>query len=287
MSQFASNITSDDRPTLSPELFEKFRAFIYDKTGIYFQNNKRYLLENRSFPRLQSLNLNSYSEYLNYLAGRDRSELQLLINAITINETFFFRSPEQFTLIDQKLLPELVSLREKDGTKRIRLWSSACSTGDEPYSIALMVEDRWQPRYPHIQFEVHGSDIDSNVINAARAGNYSEYAIRNIPADMMRKYFQKEDNRYLLDEKIKDRVAFKTMSLIDANAQYRMKHFDIIFCTNVLIYFDTKSKKTALDELYESLNPNAYLLIGYSETLFGIEHQFETCRFDKLFAFKR
>ena len=287
MSRFASNIKNEERPTLSAELFEQFRTFIYDKTGIYFQNNKRYLLENRSFPRLQSLNLKSYSEYLDYLAGRDRTELQMLINAITINETFFFRSQEQFTLIDQKLLPELVRLREKDGSRKIKFWSSACSTGDEPYSIALMVEDRWKPRYPNIHFEIHGSDIDSNVIKAAREGNYSEYAVRNIPPDMMRKYFKKNENRYLLDEKIKQKVFYRTMSLIDANAQYRMKNFDIIFCTNVLIYFDAKSKKTALDELYESLNPSAYLLIGYSETLFGIEHQFETCRFDKLFAFKR
>ena len=279
---------SPDRSTLTEQTFADLRSFIYDHTGIYFQDNKRYLMESRIGKRLGELNLPDYGAYLKHLRkGGMQAELSALVNAITINETFFFRNTPQLEVLESDLLPELIKLREQDGTRRIRIWSAACSTGDEPYTVALMLKEKMLPRYPNVQFEIVGTDINTEVLEVARAGTYGGYAMRNVPQPYRAKYFTREGDRHTLKPEIRTMVTFKHLNLMDRTGMMMMRNIDLILCANVLIYFDTASKQKVVSSFYDSLLPGGHLLVGFSETLFGITQALQPVRFDKTIAYKR
>lgn len=274
-------------PELTAPLFEQFRAFIYEKTGIYFQDNKKYLLESRIGRRLRSTGKPDFQSYFRHLRnGGMHSELPELLNAITINETFFFRTPPQFEILENDILPELIKEREKT-TRRVRLWSAACSTGDEPYSLALMIKERLAPRYPHILFEVFGTDINTEVLDTARAGVYGPRAVRNVPPAMLSRYFDEHRDRYTLRPEVRRMVHFSQLNLADRGGMLNMRNFDVIMCANVLIYFDNESKQQVVSSLYNSMNVGGYLLVGFSETLYGVTQAFKPIRFDKTIAYKK
>ncbi|GIV59781.1 MAG: hypothetical protein KatS3mg043_0870 [Rhodothermaceae bacterium] len=160
----ARSPAASGKAELPDPLFEQFRRFIYEQTGIYFQDNKKYLLESRVGRRLTATGTPDYQAYFHYLLnGGAATELPELINAVTINETFFFRTPPQFEIIEEHIIPELVAQRTGPAPT-LRLWSAACSTGDEPYSLALIVRDRLQARYPRVRFEIYGTDINTEVL---------------------------------------------------------------------------------------------------------------------------
>jgi chemotaxis protein methyltransferase CheR len=273
---------------LSDSLFEKIRTFIYDTTGIYFQDNKRYLLETRIGKRLKSLGYADYSAYLHFIQhGGMRTEMPMLINAVTINETYFFRSQLQFDVLLESIIPELIEIRRKEHSNRIRIWSGACSTGDEPYTLAMMIRETLQPRFPRVRFELVATDINTEVLNTARKGIYTPYAVRNVPAPYMQKYFKKDGDRFTLASEIQSMVNFKTLNLFDRQAMLTMRSFDIVLCANVLIYFDTESKQQVVNDMYNGMNTDGYLLVGYSETLYGITQAMRPVRFDKILAYKK
>ncbi|ARA94775.1 chemotaxis protein CheR [Rhodothermaceae bacterium RA] len=281
-------VNRPQKAALSDDLFQQLRSFIYDQTGIYFQDNKRYLLESRIGRRMQALNLPDYGAYLRHLnqpAGR--AELPKLYDEITINETYFFRNTDQFSVLEQTLIPELAQERLKGTRRQVRIWSAACSTGDEPYTLALIIRERLQPRFPGIRFEIVGTDINTQVLDVARAGIYSAYAVRNVPPATLQRYFRQEGDRYHLDPEIRRMVTFKHLNLMDRSGMALMRHFDIILCANVLIYFDTASKQQVVSSLYASLNPGGFLMLGFSETLYGISQAFQPVRFEKTIAYKR
>lgn len=272
---------------LTAPLFEQYRRFIYEQTGIYFQDNKKYLLESRISRRLNATGKDDYQTYLKYLQnGGMRSELPELVNAVTINETFFFRTPQQFDIIEKHIIPELVLLREKS-SRRIRIWSAACSTGDEPYTLALIAKDRLQPRFPHITFEIIGIDINTEVLKRARSGSYGPRSVRNVPPRMLSRYFTVEQDRYIVKPEIRRMVTFRHGNLADRSSMRQMRNIDIIICANVLIYFDNKSKQQVVSSLYNSLGPGGYLLVGFSETLYGVTQAFQPVRFEKTIAYKK
>ncbi|WP_457651537.1 CheR family methyltransferase [Rhodocaloribacter sp.] len=275
------------RNELTAPLFDQYRRFIYEQTGIYFQDNKKYLLESRISRRLTATRKGDFQSYLQYLRnGGMRTELPELVNAVTINETFFFRTPPQFDIIEQHIIPELVSLREKT-SRRIKIWSAACSTGDEPYTLALITKDRLQPRFPHITFEIIGTDINTDVLESARRGSYGPRSVRNVPPRMLSRYFTVEQDRYIVKPEIRQMVKFMHGNLADRSSMYKMRNFDIIICANVLIYFDNKSKQQVVSSLYNSLEHGGYLLVGFSETLYGVTQAFQPVRFEKTIAYKK
>ncbi|GIV61230.1 MAG: chemotaxis protein [Rhodothermaceae bacterium] len=277
--------TASGRSELSEPLFEQFRRFIYEQTGIYFQDNKKYLLESRVSRRLAATGKKDYQEYYQLLLnGGAARELPELINAVTINETFFFRTPPQFEILEHHILPELAEQRA-GGT--VRLWSAACSTGDEPYSLALLIRDRLQARYPAVRFEIIGTDINTEVLETARAGSYGPRAVRNVPPPMLSRYFEAGQDRYTLRPEIRNMVTFRHLNLADRAAMATMRNVDLILCANVLIYFDNRAKQQVVASLYNSLNPGGYLLVGFSETLYGVTQAFQPVRFDKTIAYKK
>ncbi len=269
--------------------FDGWRKYIYDMTGIYFQDGKKYLLESRLQRRIKFLKLNSFEEYFGYLkrhhSGRD--ELTYLLNAITINETFFFRNQPQLDALVSKILPELIKKKKLRNQKKIKIWSAASSTGEEAYSTAIMINEFIRPMAPGIEFEIVGTDINSDVIDTAKAGIFRDYSIRNTPRHFLRKYFTQTSSGYHLDDAVKKYVSFRLMNLYDDRAMRMMFNFDLIYCANVLIYFDTQSKIRVVNHLYNALNPGGYLFIGYSETLHGISKAFKVISFPKTVGYKK
>lgn len=271
------------------EIFRQWREFIYTKTGIYFQDNKKYLLESRLMRRLLHLKLSSYDDYLNFITNtpHGRYELRYLFDAITINETFFFRNQAQLDALVLKVIPEIISVKNELNQKKIRIWSAAVSSGEEAYSIAMMINDLISNKYPEYEFEILGTDISHTALEAAVRGIYSEYSVRNVPVQFLKRYFRKTDNYFEISPIIKAMVDFRFLNLYEDLSMIGVNNIDVIFCANVLIYFDQNSKIKVINNLYRSLNKNGYLFIGYSESLHGISKAFRLISFPKTVGYKK
>ncbi len=274
--------------SLSEGVFQQLRTYIYERTGIFFADNKKYLLESRVSRRLLSLGVPSFESYYRMLTnGQGSSELVHLINTVTINETFFFRNDFQFAALQDTILPELIKKRRGEKIDRIRIWSAACSTGEEPYTIAMVLKDKIIPRFPSLKLEIVASDINSHVLDVARKGTYKEYAIRAVSEDYLRRYFVQDGDKFHLHDQIKKMVDFRQVNLFDRNTMRSMRRFDIIFAANVLIYFDFNSKQAVISSVYNSLNKGGYLLVGNSETLYGVSQAFKPIHFEKAIAYRK
>lgn len=250
------------------ETFKKIRDFIYQKSGIYIPDTKKYLIENRLLRRVQDNGLKSFEDYFNFVtnSGYDL-ELPRLFDAITTNETFFFRESQQFDVLCNEIVKRVT---EKNSVKNIKIWSAACSTGEEPYTIAMIFKEKLS----NIRLDIIASDISDSVLESAKKGVYSSYSIRNIPPNYLSKYFNKNGESYILSSEIKRDVQFRNINLIDEKSTRTIKNVDVIFCRNVFIYFDDKAKKKVVSHLYDSLKQNGYLFIGTSESLHNITRAF-------------
>lgn len=274
---------------MSDEMFRQIRDFIYQQTGIMFQDTKKYLLEGRLSKRLQVLNLPDYESYYQLLrfGTRRAEEMKYLYDAVTINETFFFRNEPQFEAFEHTLVPQLITAKRSLGKTMLRIWSAASSSGEEAYTLAMIYLERLKPAFPGLEIEIIGTDINSSVLETARQGIYREYSIRNTPKYFLEKYFKAEDSRYIINDSVKRLVKFQHMNLYDRPRMRMMSRFDLIFCANVLIYFDAKSKIQVVSDLYDALNPGAFLFIGYAESLHGISTAFKLINFPKTVAYKK
>jgi chemotaxis protein methyltransferase CheR len=274
---------------LEDKSFENWRKYIYDLCGIYFQDNKKYLLESRLQKRITFLGLDSFDAYLDYIKYHPNrsNELRYLYEAITINETFFFRNQPQLDALVSSVIPDIINSPNKFNKNKIRIWSAASSSGEEGYSIAMTLSDLVKPKYPQIEFEIVGTDINVAMVETAKRGIYREYSIRNTPPYYLKKYFKASGGTYEVEQNIKNMLTFKTMNLYDDIAMKGMINFDIIYCANVLIYFDLKSKVKVVSHLYNSLYKGGYLFIGYSETLHGISKAFKLVSYPKTIGYKK
>lgn len=275
---------------LSINTFYNWRKFIYDSCGIYFLDNKKYLLESRLLKRMNYLNIQSFEEYLDYLKYNvnRNSERKYLYDVITINETFFFRNQPQLDAMIGGIFPELIASKTSSGNKRIKIWSAASSSGEEAFSIAISIKEFIQSKHPDFKFEIVGTDINNTVIETAKRGIYKEYAVRNTSEYYLRKYFNRiGSNVFELSPEIRQAVTFKNINLYDKVNMKLMFGFDVIICANVLIYFDQQSKIKVVSDLYNSLLKDGYLLIGYSETLHNISNAFQVVNFPKTIAYKK
>jgi chemotaxis protein methyltransferase CheR len=274
---------------MADEMFRQIRDFIYQQTGIMFQDSKKYLLEGRLSKRLQVLNLPDYESYYQLLrfGTRRAEEMKYLYDAVTINETFFFRNEPQFEAFEHTLVPQLITAKRSQGKTTLRIWSAASSSGEEAYTLAMIFLERLKPAYPGLEIEIIGTDINSSVLETARQGIYREYSIRNTPKYFLEKYFKADDSRYIINDSVKRLVKFQHMNLYDRPRMRMMSRFDLIFCANVLIYFDAKSKIQVVSDLYDALNPGAFLFIGYAESLHGISTAFKLINFPKTVAYKK
>lgn len=285
----AFSLALSDQPQMTDDTFRQLRGYIYELTGIYFQDNKKYLLEGRLGKRLQLLGVTTFEDYVQLIkyGQRRNEELRHLYEAVTINETFFFRNEPQFEALEQVLIPDLVARKRSLGKPKIRVWSAASSSGEEAYTIAMIYLERLKPRYPDLEIEIVGTDINQAVLETGRRGIYRDYSIRSMPKHFLNTYFHGENARYHLHDEVKKFVRFEYMNFADQLKMRQMQNFDIVFCCNVLIYFDLKSKTQVISNLYNSMTKGGYLFIGYAESLHGISTAFKLVNFPKTVAYKK
>jgi chemotaxis protein methyltransferase CheR len=273
---------------LTREEFVLLRDYVYEKTGIYFAENKTYLLESRLTNRLTELGFSTFEDYyyfLKYGGDKIKNEIVNLYNVVTTNETSFFRNPPQLEAF--KVIIQKNYLQNGIPEQQLRIWSAACSTGEEPYTLAILMLELIEKTRKNVPFIVYGTDISSKAMESARQAVYNNYSIRNMDDATRRKYFDESDGVYKLKDNVKRHVKIDFLNLMDTNAYRMYKQMDVIFCRNVLIYFDEKMKKKVIDGLYESLKPRGYLTIGHAESLHNISRAFKPLIFPGTIAYQK
>jgi len=243
------------------EILSFFSDFALRHIGISFNKDKAYLIQSRLDELSKELGISVEELYHNSRSRLTNELLNKIIDALTTNETYFFRDKIQFDILRKYILPELIKKNESE--KRLRIWSCACSTGQEPYSIAMLIDEY----FPHLRkwnLEIIGSDVSKKAVEYAKEGSFSQIEVnRGLPARFLAKYFKQKGNRWLIDKKIREMVKFMQINLKD-DFSYLGK-FDIIFCRYVIIYFPQHVKINILNRLEERLNKGAYLFFGGSE----------------------
>ncbi|GGE12955.1 chemotaxis protein methyltransferase [Aureimonas endophytica] len=253
-------------PVFTPEELATFSEFFYRHTGILFTSRKDYFVERRLAERMEATRSASFADYFTRLRFQPSGEeLQNLVNLLTVNETYFYREDYQFKALVSGILPELARARPR-GTP-ISLWSLPCSTGEEPYSIAMQILDGWD-RADEFEIEIHGSDIDTRVLAEARRGVYGERALHRLAPDVRRRYFARHGtDDWRICEELRQSVEFSIVNLANPLDTRRFRGMDVIFCRNLLIYFDDLSRRKAVETLYDCLAPGGFLCLGHSESM--------------------
>lgn len=260
-----------------PELIE-FAAFFYDHTGISFAESKYGLLQTQVSSIFTKLGYETFKDALaNLKSPRGAPDLQQVVNALTINETYFYREKYQFDTLAGTLLPELTSSTPKGG--RVRIWCLPCSTGEEPYSVGIYLRENW-PGWHIYNTKIFGSDIDTNVLKTAVKAQYTTRALSRMPKPLHTKYFKPTScgTRFALNRDVADNVTFNQCNLLDRRMTSTMNNMDVIFCRNVLIYLDDAARKNAVRNLYDSLRLGGCLLLGHSESMSWMSEMFRVER---------
>ena len=259
------------------EEFIQLRDFIYEKSGIYIAENRKYLIENRLNNRIKDLNLKTFGEYYYYLKfdANKNAELTKLFEVITTNETSFYRNPPQLQVFQETVLKAELEKLRKAGTKKLRIWSAGCSTGEEPYTLAIILHEVLKTEIASWDIKITANDLSEAVLTSARKGVYSEYALRTTPPDIVNRYFIKEGQNFAVDPKLKRLISFGPTNLSDRALLRRVERSHIIFCRNVIIYFDDEMKKQIIESFYDNLLPGGCLFIGHSESLHSISRAFK------------
>lgn len=273
---------------ISDKDFEQLRDFIYNICGMYFHTTKKYFLESRLTRRMEATATKSYQDYYLLLKSpRGSEELKFLMDEITTNETYFFRNVPQLAALENKLLPELVETKNKMGFRKLRIWSAASSSGEEAYTMAMILLEKRATLLKDWIIEIVGTDINETVIAQAKEGIYNAYSVRNIPDMYKRKYLREDNGKFILSPDVKKFVTFNKLNLYEDSKMIFMKSFDFIFCANVLIYFDTASKSKVVQHFYNNLQPYGYFFVGQSESLHGVNDKFKTVHFPGGFGYKK
>jgi chemotaxis protein methyltransferase CheR len=277
MSLFASTSSLGKSQGLTNEEFVALRDFIYQQSGIFIAENRKYLIENRLAGRIRELNLKNYGEYYNYLRydANKNSELTKLFEVVTTNETSFYRNPPQLQIFQDVVLKRILDDLRKKGTKRLRIWSAGCSTGEEPYTLAIILHEVLKTEIATWDIKISASDLSESVLAAAKKGLYSDYALRTTPPDIVSRYFTLQDKVYHVNPKLKTLISFGHLNLSDKMQIRRIDPSHIVFCRNVIIYFDDEMKKQVIGSFYDNLLPGGVLLIGHSESLHNISRTFK------------
>ena len=270
-------ITEDD--------FQKFREFFYRKTGINFDSAKRYFVDKRLVERIQatrSADFRSYFSMLRFQASGE--EVQLLTNLMTVNETYFLREEYQFNCLVNSILPDIV--RNKTDTGPIRIWCIPSSSGEEPYSIALYLMERWAG-IAKWDVEIISSDIDTGILHKARVGRYSQRSVQHLPAAWLAKYFSRVGDEFQISDDLLQAVEFTRVNLADAADTRPYRNFDVIFCRNLLIYFDDASRKSAAETFYDALQPGGFICLGHSESMSRISSLYKVRKFPEAIVYQK
>ncbi len=259
-------------------------AFLYRHTGMIFGESKRYYIERRVADRMAATGTYTFPAYFAHIASNE-GEIEHLINLFTVNETYFYREEHQLRCLSRSLLPSIAQNRKPGDL--VRIWSVPCSTGEEPYSIAIWLLENW-PLVDAYHIEIVGSDIDTRVLLEAQDGRYGERALSRLPQDVIDRYFEPlRDGRRRLIQDLRESVKFTAANLIDPASVAAQGRFDVIFCRNVLIYFDDPARLVTVNNLYKALNPEGYICLGHTESMTRISKRFDLRRFEDAIVYQR
>ncbi|WP_433826793.1 CheR family methyltransferase [Actinoplanes sp. CA-015351] len=275
---------------LSDADFTRFTEYFYKRTGIHFASGKRYFVDKRIDTCVRESAYDTFAGWFAALRVNEGSGmLQDLINQLTVNETYFLREDYQFDAMLSTVLPNV--LRDRGGLNRIvgpvKILSLPCSTGEEPYSIALRLLEEWD-QIDHVDVEIHGADIDSDVLAKAAHASYGERSVQRVPKAWMNKYFTPVGGgRFQVDDGIRSAVTLHKVNICDTFSMRSFRDFDVVFCRNVLIYFDELSSRRAAENLYGAMRPGGYLFLGHSESMSRISPIFTPTRLPEGIVYQR
>jgi chemotaxis protein methyltransferase CheR len=253
-----------------PENYRFLQALVYSEVGIVLENNKSYLFESRLVPIVKQLSLGSINALCDHIHGKRNPEIgHQVVEAMTTNETYFFRDPAQYEAIRTVLLPRLKE--ERQATRRLRFWSAASSTGQEAYSLAMLLLEEGLRDW---DIQILGTDFSAKVVERAQTANYQQIEVnRGLPAALLIKHFQRSGLAWQLSESVRRMARFQTIDL--RKSMRTMGPFDLVFCRNVMIYFDNETKRSIMKELHSTLFRGGWLLLGGAESAFGLDEWFD------------
>lgn len=272
--------TFEDKLVLTEEEFQKISDLVYKHCGINLHDGKKELVRSRLAKLLRKKNFTSYSDYLDYvLSDTSGNALSEMTDSISTNLTSFFREPDHFDFLKKNHLPEIIAAKQKSGSKRIRAWSAGCSSGEEPYTIAITLLDT-VPNSESWDIKILATDISTRILKVAMQGQYEPDRVAPVPPELKNRYLirRKSDGNTLFEAgpQLKNRIKFKYLNLMN---EFPFKGpFDFIFCRNVMIYFDKPTQQNLINRYYNLLSPNGILFTGHSESLTGIQHKFTYVR---------
>ncbi|MCL2293397.1 MAG: protein-glutamate O-methyltransferase CheR [Spirochaetes bacterium] len=248
--------------------FAKMKTLIYEKSGITFSEINRPILESRLKERLKIANLETVDAYYKLITSNEE-EMKIMLDSVTTNLTRFFRNQAQMDCFEKHIIPELIAYKKKKGSSAIKIWSAGCSTGEEPYTLAMILAEVLPKEFTP---SIVASDLSLKSLMAAKAGFYQETRIVGVPDNYLAKYFEKTKDGYQVIERLKKMIKFDYHNLkFDSG----IKDLDVIFCRNVIIYFDEAAQENVINKFWNALSNHAYLIIGHSESLFGMKTQFQ------------
>ncbi|WP_419758504.1 CheR family methyltransferase [Acidisoma sp.] len=266
-------------PEIQAEDFDRFRELFYRKTGIVFSESKRYFVDRRLGERIEATRSESFGAYMTLLRLRDprSEELQNLINAMTVNETYFYREAYQFKCLVGSMLPELTHKRRSDD--QLQIWSMPCATGEEPYTIAIYLLEEWAD-VDRWDVRLIATDIDTRVLDQAREGTYFARAVQHVPPRALNRYFMPVgSDRWQVIPDLRGSIEFRQANITNLDDMNGFRNIDVIFCRNLLIYFDDTSRRQAVEFLFDALRPGGFICLGHAESMSRISSLFAVKKF--------
>ncbi|MEI6206521.1 MAG: protein-glutamate O-methyltransferase CheR [Desulfuromonadales bacterium] len=255
---------------MSDDEFRLLRDCIYGHCGIFFDLNSKYILEKRLARRLTELNVPSFRDYYHYLKYNRNKDQELtdIMDVLTTNETYFFRESFQLKAFTDEIIPELIKAKAAQGNRSLRIWSAGCSTGEEPYTIAMLLSEI--PGLRGWDIEIIGTDISQKVLQHARRAVYGASSFRATADRQLQLFFSQQDDGHKVNDSIRERVTISHLNLLDSKRMAMLGKMDIVFCRNVIIYFDQAAKKRVIESFYHALYEKGFLLLGHSESLMNL-----------------
>jgi len=270
---------------LSQQDFELFQNLINKKTGIFLDERKKYFLESRISSRMEEYGLISVREYWN-LVNTDSKEFSTFVDSITIPETYFFRDYPQLKMFAEDILPVVCEEKRKKSSKTLKIWSAGCSTGEEPYTLAIILREMIED-FNTWNVDILGTDISRKALKRCQEAIYNARSIKDVPLEYKKKYFISSNTHYIVKPEVKKLVRFNYLNLIDKTRMQAIKGIDFIFCRNVLIYFDSENSKRVISYFYDALNKGGYIFLGSSESISRLSAAFKLVRFKNGLAYMK
>jgi chemotaxis protein methyltransferase CheR len=269
-------------PDLPIEQFQKLTQQIYLKLGLHFDDKKLYFLKTRVAKRMATLGIAHARDYIFLVsyADPDGLEMQALANLITTNETYMFREYDQLQAFANHCLPEVLSAKQASGDRTLRIWCAGCSSGEEAYTLAMIVQEVF-PQAQAWDCQIVATDIDENMLRKVAAARYGQRSVKDVPEEYKGKYLIEEGDEYVVRRRTAAMVKPMHLNLHDRVGLRAMRGFDFIFCRNVLIYFDDQSRKAVVDHFYSALNRGGYIFLGHSESIGRMSTAFRLKRFEE------